>query len=171
MLRPGASREHLACRLNAAYADGLLSENTLSHRLDQLFGDRLVDPLRLVGDLKRRAPRQRWHTTVAHAVAAAIRRVSAAVTGNVEHRSVLLALDWTGGQDELTIGRHETCDVVLSGRGVSRQHARVFFRDGSWMLQDLESTNGTTVNGVRVGRYELRPGDRLLLGDEHLTID
>jgi hypothetical protein len=46
-----------------------------------------------------------------------------------------------------------------------------FYRDGKWVLHDLKSTNGTLVNGAPVGRSELRPGDRILLGDERLTID
>jgi pSer/pThr/pTyr-binding forkhead associated (FHA) protein len=61
--------------------------------------------------------------------------------------------------------------VVLVELSVSRLHARLVFRDGSWILQDLESTNGTIVNGVLVGRCALRPGDRLLLGKARLRID
>ena len=83
----------------------------------------------------------------------------------------LLALDWSGAQSEMLIGRHRGCDLVLSELTVSRRHARLMFRDGRWILQDLESTNGTTVNGWRVGRSELRPGDHLALGEAHLTID
>ncbi len=84
----------------------------------------------------------------------------------------MLALDWAGGQSELLVGRHHECDVVLLGStGVSRRHARLIFRDGNWVLQDLKSTNGTTVNGVRVGRCEVRPGDLLELGDARLQID
>ena len=84
---------------------------------------------------------------------------------------MLLALDWSGGQGELILGRHDSCDVLLSDPSVSRRHARLSFRDGSWVLQDLDSTNGTLVNGVQVGRCALRPGDRLALGDEQLRID
>jgi hypothetical protein len=171
VLRPGASRQELAQTLNAAYADGLLSENTLAHRLDQLFGSWLVDPVRLVGDLNRRTARRFWQTTVVDAFAAIARRVRTTVLGEVQAPPVLLALDWTGRQDELLVGRHSNCDVVLSHPGVSRRHARLLFRDGSWVLQDLASTNGTRVNGERVGRCVLRPGDRLILGEEHLTID
>jgi pilus assembly protein CpaF len=71
----------------------------------------------------------------------------------------------------LLVGRHHACDVVLPESSVSRRHARLVFRDGTWVVQDLESTNGTIVNGVRVGRCALRPGDHLILGDAHLRID
>ncbi len=83
----------------------------------------------------------------------------------------LLVLDWSGAEDELLIGRDEGCDVVLSDLCVSRRHARLRFRDGRWILQDLDSTNGTLVNGVRVGRCQLRAGDVLAVGDEQLAID
>jgi pSer/pThr/pTyr-binding forkhead associated (FHA) protein len=83
----------------------------------------------------------------------------------------LLGLDWAGAQQELVVGRDCGCDVVLSDESVSRHHARLRFRDGSWVLQDLDSTNGTLVNGVRVGRCSLRPGDRLTLGTLSLQID
>jgi pSer/pThr/pTyr-binding forkhead associated (FHA) protein len=84
---------------------------------------------------------------------------------------VLLALDWSGAEPKLMIGRHHACDVVLAGPTVSRLHARLVFRDGKWIVQDLQSTNGTAVNGTRIGRCELRPGDHLALGEEHLRID
>jgi pSer/pThr/pTyr-binding forkhead associated (FHA) protein len=61
--------------------------------------------------------------------------------------------------------------VVLADESVSREHARLFFRDGAWIVQDLDSTNGTLVNRERVGRCQLQPGDRLQLGDQSLDID
>ncbi|MGO9956485.1 MAG: FHA domain-containing protein [Solirubrobacteraceae bacterium] len=85
--------------------------------------------------------------------------------------SALLALDWSGAQTEMLVGRDDGCDVVLPNVAVSRRHARLLFRDGRWIIQDLDSTNGTAVNGRWVGRCELRPGDDILLGDEHLTVD
>jgi pSer/pThr/pTyr-binding forkhead associated (FHA) protein len=84
---------------------------------------------------------------------------------------VLLALDWNGAHDELVIGRNPVCDIVLSGPAVSRQHARLNFRDGIWILQDLDSTNGTVVNGALVGRCKLQPGDRVIIGAEQLIVD
>ena len=167
MLRHGASRLQIARTLNAAYADGLLSHETFVHRLDLLFQRRLVDPVRLIGDLSTRAPRRRaaWLARTANALAR---------WAHAEHAgppATLLALDWSGGAGELVLGRHHACDVVLSDPSVSRRHARLVFRDGNWVLQDLDSTNGTTVNGVLVGRCSLRPGDRLALGEERLRID
>ena len=54
MLAPGANRQRLAKTLNSAYAEGLLSEHTLAHRLDVLFASAVIDPAWLVGDLPRR---------------------------------------------------------------------------------------------------------------------
>jgi hypothetical protein len=167
VLGEGASRRQIARTLNAAYADGLLSHETFVYRLDQLFHRRLIDPVRLIGDLSTRAPRRRLAWLV-RAVDAVKRWTRAA---HAEPPTVLLALDWSGGQGELILGRHHSCDLVLSDPSVSRRHARLVFRDGNWVLQDLESTNGTIVNGVLVGRCALRPGDRVMIGDEQLRID
>ncbi len=170
MQRYGASRKQIAHTLSAAYANGLLSKDTLAWRLDQLLDAQLVDPVGLIGDLHfRRSPRRL--VSVCDRVATALRRVKRWRTGDPAGVSVLLALDWSGGETEITIGRDPACEVVLSGAEVSRRHARLLFRDGSWVLQDLQSTNGTTVNGVRVGRCELRPGDHLVLGGQQLTLD
>lgn len=170
VLPPGAARRQIARTLNAAYADGLLSEDTFSRRLDQLLSAQLVEPFRLIGDLNFRSPSPR-RGRLADAVAATMRKVKTSSAEDSCAEPALLALDWGGAQRELILGRNPSCDVVLSDPGVSRCHARLFFRDGSWVLQDLASTNGTMVNGVRVGRCELRPGDHLVLGDQHLEID
>ncbi len=170
MLRPGASRKQIARTLNAGYAGGLLSEDTFVRRLDQLLRTPLVDPLWLIGDLNLRGPRRR-RVDLVETAAAAVRRVRTSIAPASGAPPLLLALDWSGGRRELVLGRHHGCDVVLSNPGVSRLHARLVFRDGSWVLQDLQSTNGTTVNGVPVGRCELRPGDHLVLGEEHLKVD
>jgi pilus assembly protein CpaF len=61
--------------------------------------------------------------------------------------------------------------VVLGDATVSRRHARLVFRDGGWIIQDLASTNGTRLNGQAVGRACLRPGDQLLLGHQLLRVD
>jgi hypothetical protein len=167
---PGSSRQRLAQTLNAAYVDGLLSEHTLSYRLDLLFRSSLIDPAGLVGDITRPSRRRAYWAAIKAALAEVrerMRRQGTAPDGEPR----LLALDWSGPQEELLLGRHHACDIVLSDPSVSRRHARLRFHDGRWMLRDLESTNGTRVNGVAVGRCALRPGDRLALGDERLVVD
>ena len=171
MLRPGASRRRLARTLNAAYADGLLSEETFLLRLDQVLEARLIDSRRLVGDLHLRGSGVGVRARVTAAMHTVIGRIETALTNARAAEPTLLALDWTGRQAELIVGRHRGCDVVLEDLTVSRRHARLVYRDGTWVLQDLGSTNGTLLNGIRVGRSELRPGDRLLVGDARLLID
>jgi len=162
----GASRRRIARTLTAAYAGGLLSHDTFTLRVDQLLGRRVVDPASLVGDLTFRDKSNR--------LKARLSRLARARWGPPPGSAsppVLLALDWTGGQTELLIGRHESCDIVVSDLTVSRRHARLVFRDSKWIVLDLRSTNGTEVNGIRIGRCEVRPGDSLLLGHARLRVD
>jgi pSer/pThr/pTyr-binding forkhead associated (FHA) protein len=168
MLRPGEARRRMERTLNAAYGDGLLSQRTLLQRLDLLFGSELVDPAGLVGDLTFRPPR-RPLTQARDRVIESLRRVFADSAHDAS--PPLLALDWTGASDELLVGRHARCDVVLEHLSVSRRHARLSFRDGHWVLRDLDSTNGTRVNGQRVIRCRLEPGDSLRLGSAELLVD
>jgi pSer/pThr/pTyr-binding forkhead associated (FHA) protein len=56
---------------------------------------------------------------------------------------------------------------VISGRTVSRRHARLWFHDGHWYLEDLQSANGTLVNNVRIYQPRmLNDGDIISFGDE-----
>ncbi|MFZ0090354.1 MAG: FHA domain-containing protein [Solirubrobacteraceae bacterium] len=158
----------MARSLNTAYGDGLLSEATLAHRLEELFGSAVIDPARLVGDLTIRPPRRALAEALRTTIASA-RRIAG--VDDQSRPGAVLALDWTGAQDELLVGRRDDCDVVLTGLTVSRRHARLRFRDGRWILHDLESTNGTRVNGRPVIRCQLLPGDRVMLGDESLLVD
>lgn len=66
------------------------------------------------------------------------------------------------------IGRDATSDVVLDDDGISRAHARLHMADPLW-IEDLASTNGTYVNGARVGRSRVREGDRLQFGPNALV--
>jgi FHA domain len=171
VLGPGARRHRLARTLNAAYAEGLLSERTLAHRLDALFAGGLIDPARLVGDLTRRRTRPPFRDSVLAAVTSLLRELRGAASATPDEPGILLALDWTGGCEELVIGRHPSCDVLVADETVSRRHAQLNFRDGGWILQDLHSTNGTRLNGQYVGRCRLRPGDQLGLGNHLLRVD
>lgn len=63
------------------------------------------------------------------------------------------------------IGRSSGADICLAQPGISRQHARVVVRDGAAYIEDLQSRNGTIVNGARVSSpHQLRPGDEIRIG-------
>jgi hypothetical protein len=64
-----------------------------------------------------------------------------------------------------TLGRSRQCDIVLHDANVSRQHAEIRPRGGSWVVTDLGSTNGSTLNGRSMAGPEvLKPGDEIGLG-------
>ena len=63
-----------------------------------------------------------------------------------------------------TIGRGAESDVTLHDSAVSRRHAEIRLADGRAEVVDLESTNGTSVNGRRVDRSALSDGDRIDVG-------
>lgn len=66
-----------------------------------------------------------------------------------------------------TIGRTNGNDLIIVGRTVSRRHARLWFADGHWFLEDLQSANGTLVNNVRIYQpVMLQEGDVINFGDE-----
>ena len=69
----------------------------------------------------------------------------------------------------LTIGRDRSCGLVIDDPLASRQHARLDFTDGNWIVTDLNSRNGTLVNGVRVTRWALAAGDQVQIGDTVLV--
>ena len=52
---------------------------------------------------------------------------------------------------EITIGRADNADLVIKDEFASTHHAKLVLMNGDWLLQDLNSTNGTFVNGKRVG--------------------
>lgn len=67
----------------------------------------------------------------------------------------------------ITIGRSDSCDVVLADHRVSSRHAWIGIVDGKFVLRDLKSTNGTFINTQTqsaVGEIELRAGDTILFG-------
>ena len=70
-------------------------------------------------------------------------------------------------QDVTTIGRTNGNDLIISGRTVSRRHARLWFDNGRWYLEDLQSANGTLINNVRIYQpVALNDGDVINYGDE-----
>ena len=73
-------------------------------------------------------------------------------------------------RDEITIGREDGNTIRLTERNVSRSHARLLKRNDSYLVEDLGSYNGVTLNGERIdARAELAAGDQLGIGDYDLA--
>lgn len=74
-------------------------------------------------------------------------------------------------KDRVTIGRRENCDVVLRFANVSGEHCRLVLDSGYWFVNDLDSRNGTKVNGYRVAqRKRLDPGNILAVAKHQFEI-
>jgi len=71
---------------------------------------------------------------------------------------------------ELFIGRNPDSDIRIDNLGVSDRHARIFEQDGRYMVEDLESTNGTFVNEKKIRRAVLEINSEVLIGKHRLII-
>jgi pSer/pThr/pTyr-binding forkhead associated (FHA) protein len=71
----------------------------------------------------------------------------------------------------LEIGRDSACQIRPNDTYLSQQHARIFDRNGSWMVEDLGSTNGTYLNQQKVTvPSQISPGDRIRVGKTVLEV-
>lgn len=68
--------------------------------------------------------------------------------------------------DETLIGRNPTTDITLLDEGISREHTMIMYDevDSDYVIEDLQSTNGTKVNGKRVRSAALMDGDEIQIG-------
>lgn len=88
----------------------------------------------------------------------------------VVERGPRAGMAWLVRDGVTTVGRHPDSDIFLDDITVSRHHCR-FLLDGSELeVEDSGSTNGTYVNGERVDRAVLRPGDEVIIGKFHLIV-
>jgi len=84
----------------------------------------------------------------------------------------------TGGGDnipllkeELIVGRREDCDIILRFNNVSGRHCKLVLSCGYWYVQDLHSTNGVKVNGMRVEDRRVDPGVRLSISKHEYRLN
>jgi pSer/pThr/pTyr-binding forkhead associated (FHA) protein len=70
-----------------------------------------------------------------------------------------------------TMGRSRDCDIVIPDPNVSRVHAELRHAGEDYLLVDLDSTNGTEVNGRAVKRHVLADGDRVRLGTSQIVVE
>jgi adenylate cyclase len=73
-------------------------------------------------------------------------------------------------RSRLILGRRESCDICLRFPNISGQHCELEWRDEAWLLRDLGSTNGLTVNGQEVRQKLLQPGDEIGIARRRFTI-
>jgi hypothetical protein len=104
------------------------------------------------------------------ALTTAIPRAAAPTFGHILVREgKAAAYDFELKHKVTVIGRGTDTDVRLTDQAVSRRHAEIRVANGATMLNDLQSTNGTTVNGVAVTTKALSDGDEIRLGETVLT--
>ena len=86
------------------------------------------------------------------------------------HWSLIADDGWISGQEfplllkqnlPVTIGRGKKCDLVFPSTHLSRVHAQITLSSEGLVLEDLNSVNGTSVNGEKVVKVQLSPGDRI----------
>jgi pSer/pThr/pTyr-binding forkhead associated (FHA) protein len=79
--------------------------------------------------------------------------------------------DITLDRDMVVVGRHPSCDTRLDSLRVSRQHCCMSQDNGEVTVRDLGSTNGIRINGQRVERGRLHPGDELSIAHIRYRLD
>lgn len=88
-------------------------------------------------------------------------------TGNMPQKRMQVDIE-----SSLIIGRSSICDVYIDDAKMSRQHFAIEYSRGCFMITDLESANGTYVNGIRVvSRQKLNSGDMITAGLSSIRIE
>jgi len=74
----------------------------------------------------------------------------------------------------MVLGRRESCDICLRFPNISGRHCELYFKDGFWMIRDLNSTNGLKVNGEKLppgGKKILAPTDTITIAKRDFKIE
>src|SRR3954471_16319988 len=151
-------RERTVAVLRERALDGCLTLDTFAGRVDAAYRAKTVEELdALVADLPHE---DGWR--------GALRRfVSGLATREERVGPPALELEVRLPADApiVTVGRSHACDVVVGEETVSRFHAELrHTSDDAWLVRDLDSTNGTRLNGSRVQEAQVCGGDVLWLG-------
>lgn len=163
-----AERELALARLRDGFAEGRLTHETFSHRVEEVLRARANgELLSLVADLP--GPGRLRVAILRTAVVAAAQRAMRAADRWLRGWPPVLTLPvvtaTASPRGRFTIGREPACDMTLADETVSRWHASFERSGGGWLLADLGSTNGTRLNGWRVtGPMPVRPGDMVSFG-------
>ena len=84
-------------------------------------------------------------------------------------RVVIISCDQAGAayplKDTISMGRADSCTIVLKDAKTSRQHAQIQQHGDEFIIVDLSSSNGTFVNGQRIDEHVLQNNDEIQIGD------
>ncbi|GAA3973559.1 DUF1707 and FHA domain-containing protein [Streptomyces marokkonensis] len=158
-----AERDKALNLLRDGVAMGRLSHDTYIRRMELALAARRPDELApLTADLATEGRMSRLVFGTVEAVSGFGVRLRRAWQAE---RLPKLLLPHSGGGHPLRIGRDPASGLRLTHETVSRVHAELSRQGGMWVLRDLGSTNGTTVNGRRViGAAVVREGDQIGFG-------
>jgi ABC-type multidrug transport system ATPase subunit len=84
--------------------------------------------------------------------------------------TLLMTLNFAS-KNELSIGRAESSDIRLDGLQISNLHARLMLTGSGVVIEDLNSTNGVYINGTRISRQSVHPGDNISIGSFLIQTD
>lgn len=193
-----ADREQVVAKLRDEFVAGRLSHETFMHRVNVVLESRRqADLPPLVADLPVEPGGERslvgwlrgaWSRLTGAAVQAAqarqtgprpvaparrpVRSMTTSMTTSADRRRPFLLQFPRGVGDQFSIGRDASCDLTITDMTVSRLHAQLERTPDGWLLSDLESTNGTRVNGWRVrGKVPVRVGDLVSFGSLEVVFD
>jgi hypothetical protein len=187
-----ADRDEVADRLRDEYVAGRLSHDTFMHRMDAVLAAKQVSDLPpLLTGLPVPQPQAARAESPARGLAIRLRYAWTRLTRQLggpwtgaalsrpaargvtmgmransgPHRPISLQFP-RGPGNQFSIGRDASCDLVIVDMSVSRRHATLDRVHGGWLLTDLESTNGSRVNGWRIyGPVLVHPGDLVCFGN------
>jgi hypothetical protein len=152
-------RERTVAVLRERALDGCLTLDTFAGRVDRAYRAKTAEELdAIVADLPHD---DGWRGRARRLLARLAARPEAARGPPALEVEVRLPTSAAS----VTVGRRHDCDVVVGEETVSRVHAELRPIDGdAWMVRDLDSTNGTWLNGARVHEARVCGGDVLCLG-------
>jgi FHA domain/Domain of unknown function (DUF1707) len=175
-----AERDQVVGKLRDEFVAGRLSHETFMHRINVVLESRRQSDLPpLVADLPEsgrslgRWLRGTWSRVTGSGPGAPEPRTgrsakppTTSMSAAADRRRPYYLQFPRAAGDRFTIGRDASCDLAISDMTVSRQHAQLERTPDGWFLSDLESTNGTRVNGWRVrGQVPVRVGDLVSFGN------
>jgi hypothetical protein len=155
-------RERTVAVLRERALDGCLTLDTFAGRVDAAYRAKTVEELdALVADLPRE-DQEGWRERVRRALTRLGRRDDGHTAGPP---ALEVEVCLPPRKDAVTVGRSHDCDVVVGEETVSRMHAELRHAENdAWIVRDLDSTNGTWLNGSRVHEARVCGGDVLWLG-------